>query len=76
MRHLISASSRSLPWRNLFLAFGSWLIFVMALPIGAAQTKSGQGIAGAARELPETERALRSNGSIGSPGRPSLARLL
>jgi hypothetical protein len=59
-RHLISASSRSLPWRNLSIGLGLSLTFVMAVPIGAAQTKGGQVSAGAARKPPETERALRS----------------
>jgi L,D-transpeptidase-like protein len=60
-RHLISASSRSLPWRNLSTGLGLSLTFVMAVPIGAPQTKGGQVSAGAARKPPETERALRSN---------------
>jgi len=58
---LISAGSRSLPWRNLSVAFWLWLTFVIAVPIGAAQTKGGHGGAGAAQKLPETERALRAN---------------
>jgi len=58
---LISASSRSLPWRNLSVAFWLWLTFVIAVPIGAAQTKGGHGGAGAVQKLPETERALRAN---------------
>ena len=58
---LISAGSRSLPWRNLSVAFWLWLTFVIAVPIGAAQKKGGHGGAGAAQKLPETERALRAN---------------
>ncbi len=58
---MISAGSRSLPGRNLSVAFWLWLTFVTAVPIGAAQTKGGLGGAGAVQKLPETERALRAN---------------
>jgi len=58
---VISASSRSLPWRNLSIGPGLCLTFVVAVPIGPAQTKDGQASAGAAQKLPETGKALRSN---------------
>jgi len=58
---LISASSLSLPWRNLSIGLGLWLTLVIAIPMGTAKTKGGQGSGRAAQKLPETEGALRSS---------------
>ena len=58
---MISASSLSLPWRNLSIGLGLWLTLVIAIPIGTAKTKGGQGSGRAAQKLPETEGALRSS---------------